>query len=264
MKKIFRAKICVPAPLVATTVLTQNKGPGTEAHSWNPPRLLRRAPMPSPPPQSNFRAAIGENEGKWGEMGGKSGGQCGGNGACACACASVSPISAGGSLPDGGKWGKMGGNGGTGGGKRGNGGKWGEMGGDGGGMGGSGGNWGELGGNVGEWGGMGGNGAEWGEMGRNGGKWGKGGKWGEMGNRQHIRMGNVGITSNMGEKWGKWEQNEHSPVPPFFWRSKTTPTISFVKIKSPHSPTEKRAMFPLSDTHRPSGWYRCLMVPSDC
>ena len=50
MKKIFRAKICVPAPLVATSVLTQNKGPGTEAHFWNlPPPLLRRAPMPSPP-----------------------------------------------------------------------------------------------------------------------------------------------------------------------------------------------------------------------
>ena len=50
MKKFFRAKICVPAPLVATTVLTQNKGPGTEAHFWNPPPLLCRAPMPSPPP----------------------------------------------------------------------------------------------------------------------------------------------------------------------------------------------------------------------
>ena len=48
MKKIFRAKICA---LVATSVLTQNKGPGTEAHFWNPPPpLLRRAPMPSPPP----------------------------------------------------------------------------------------------------------------------------------------------------------------------------------------------------------------------
>ena len=49
VKKIFRAKICVPAPLVATSVLTQNKGPGTEAHFWNPPPpFLRRAPMPSP------------------------------------------------------------------------------------------------------------------------------------------------------------------------------------------------------------------------
>ena len=59
MKKIFRAKICVPAPLVATFVLTQNKGPSTEAHFWNPP-----PPTPSPGahaiplPQSNFRAAL--------------------------------------------------------------------------------------------------------------------------------------------------------------------------------------------------------------
>ena len=37
LKKISRAKICVPARLVATSVLTQNKGPGTEAHFWNPP-----------------------------------------------------------------------------------------------------------------------------------------------------------------------------------------------------------------------------------
>ena len=43
VKKIFRAKICVPAPLVATSILTQNKGPGTEAHFWNPP-----LPPPSP------------------------------------------------------------------------------------------------------------------------------------------------------------------------------------------------------------------------
>ena len=59
MKKIFRAKICVPAPLVATTVLTQNKGPGTEAYFWNPPTPPSpgaRA-IPPPPPQSNFRAA---------------------------------------------------------------------------------------------------------------------------------------------------------------------------------------------------------------
>ena len=54
MKKIFRAKICVPAPLVATSVLTQNKGPGTEAHFWNPPPLLRRVPMPSAPRKAIF------------------------------------------------------------------------------------------------------------------------------------------------------------------------------------------------------------------
>ena len=63
MKKIFRAKICVPALLAATSVLTQNKGPGTEAHFWNapppPPSFAGRPchPPPPPPPQSNFRAA---------------------------------------------------------------------------------------------------------------------------------------------------------------------------------------------------------------
>ena len=38
------------SPFAQPPVLTQNKGPGTEAHFWNPPLLLRRAPMPSPPP----------------------------------------------------------------------------------------------------------------------------------------------------------------------------------------------------------------------
>ena len=56
LKKLFQAKICVPAPLVATSVLTQNKGPGTEAHFWTPP-----PPSPGahaiPPTQSNFRVA---------------------------------------------------------------------------------------------------------------------------------------------------------------------------------------------------------------
>ena len=41
---------------------------GTEAHFWNPPPLLRRAPMPSPPPppppppQSNFRVALAQRQ----------------------------------------------------------------------------------------------------------------------------------------------------------------------------------------------------------
>ena len=50
-KRLFRAKICVPVPWAPTSALTQNKGPGAEAHFWNPPPpQLRRAPMPSPPP----------------------------------------------------------------------------------------------------------------------------------------------------------------------------------------------------------------------
>ena len=47
--------------LVATSVLTQNKGPGTEAHFWNPPTLLRRAPMPSPRPAKQF-SGLPENQ----------------------------------------------------------------------------------------------------------------------------------------------------------------------------------------------------------
>ena len=53
-KKIFRAKICVPAPLVATYVLTQNKGP---------PSFAGR-PCHPPPLQSNFRLAHAEAPGK--------------------------------------------------------------------------------------------------------------------------------------------------------------------------------------------------------
>ena len=49
-EKNFQAKICVPAPLVATSVLTQNKGPGTEAHFWNPPPPSSFAGHPCHPP----------------------------------------------------------------------------------------------------------------------------------------------------------------------------------------------------------------------
>ena len=59
-KKLFQAKICVPAPSGPTSVLTQNKGPDTEPHFSNPP-ILRRASMPPPPPphpQSNFQVAL--------------------------------------------------------------------------------------------------------------------------------------------------------------------------------------------------------------
>ena len=47
-KKLFRAKICVPAPLAPTSVLTQNKGPDTEPHFSNPP----------PPPSAGFHAPL--------------------------------------------------------------------------------------------------------------------------------------------------------------------------------------------------------------
>ena len=59
MKKIFRAKICVPAPLVATSVLTQNKGPGTEAHFWSPPPPPSFAGRPChPPPAKQFSGRL--------------------------------------------------------------------------------------------------------------------------------------------------------------------------------------------------------------
>ena len=62
-EKLFRAKICVPAPSAPTSVLTQNKGPNTEPHFSNPPPpppLFRRASMSPPPPpeQSNFQVAL--------------------------------------------------------------------------------------------------------------------------------------------------------------------------------------------------------------
>ena len=55
-EKHFRAKSCVPAPSAPTSVLAQNKGPGTEAHFSNSPRLLRWASMPPPPPGAIFRS----------------------------------------------------------------------------------------------------------------------------------------------------------------------------------------------------------------
>ena len=60
-KKLFRAKICVPAPSAPTSVLTQNKGPDTEPHFSNPPPpLLRRASMspPPPPPAEQFSGRL--------------------------------------------------------------------------------------------------------------------------------------------------------------------------------------------------------------
>ena len=62
-KIFFRAKICVPAPLAPTSVLTQNKGPDTEPHFSNPPPLLRRASMspPPPPPAEQFSGRLVRN-----------------------------------------------------------------------------------------------------------------------------------------------------------------------------------------------------------
>ena len=54
MRNFFRAQICVPAPLVATSVLTQNKGPGTEAHFWNPPPPSFAGRPCHPPPAKQF------------------------------------------------------------------------------------------------------------------------------------------------------------------------------------------------------------------
>ena len=48
VKKIFRAKICVPAPLVRP--YTKQKARHGSPFLEPPPPLLRRAPMPSPPP----------------------------------------------------------------------------------------------------------------------------------------------------------------------------------------------------------------------
>ena len=51
-EKNFRAKICVSAPSAPTSIVTQNKGPSTEAHSFNPPFGGR---LPPPPPCVTFR-----------------------------------------------------------------------------------------------------------------------------------------------------------------------------------------------------------------
>ena len=49
-KKLFRAKICVPAPSAPTSVLTQNKGPDTEPHFSNPPPSFGGRPCHPRPP----------------------------------------------------------------------------------------------------------------------------------------------------------------------------------------------------------------------
>ena len=67
LKNLFRAKICVPAPLAATSVLTQNKGPGTEAHFRNapPPPSPGAHAIPPPPPAKQFSGRPGCTD-EWG------------------------------------------------------------------------------------------------------------------------------------------------------------------------------------------------------
>ena len=67
-----------------------------------------------------------------------------------------------------------------------------------------------------------------------------GGKWRKGGNHQEIRVGNVGSTSTVADKWEKmgeeWEQNGTKypvftvPFPPFLRRPKNLPTVPFVKF----------------------------------
>ena len=45
----------------------------------------------------------------------------------------------------------------------------------------------------------------------------------------------------------------HSPIFPIFPEVEIVPTVSSVNISSPHSPTEKCELVPLTDTHRHGG-----------
>ena len=56
-KKLFRAKICVPAPSAPTSVLTQNKEPYTEPHFSNPPPSFGGRPC-HPPRRAIFRSPL--------------------------------------------------------------------------------------------------------------------------------------------------------------------------------------------------------------
>ena len=62
--------------------------------------------------------------------------------------------------------------------------------------------------------------------------------------------------TKMGEKW---ERNVTKypfftvPFSPFFGRGQIFPTVPFVKTSSPHSPTEKWELLPLTDTQHHRG-----------
>ena len=118
-----------------------------------------------------------------------------------------------------------------------------------------------------------------GEMEENGGggeKWGKrGGKLGRNGEMAGIAHG-VWVVEGCGGMWlgktgqnrrkmrGKWDKNGTKypfftvPFPPFFQGLKIFPTVPFVNISSPHSPTEKWDFLPLPDIHCHGGWCGCL------
>ena len=85
-----------------------------------------------------------------------------------------------------------------------------------------------------------------------------GGKVWKMGTRQQIRMEMQGQHPEWEKTGGNGSQWDKTPVftvpfPPFFPRLKTFPTVPFAQINSPHSPTEKWDIIPLSGTHRHSG-----------
>ena len=65
----------------------------------------------------------------------------------------------------------------------------------------------------------------------------------------------------IGQKWEKRQRTMGGKWDPFCRGSKTFPTIPFVTISSPHSPTENRESLPLTDTHRHGGWCGCLHEP---
>ena len=104
-----------------------------------------------------------------------------------------------------------------------------------------------------------GNGGKWGEMEKNGGKW-------RIMNKSRWKMQeqfpqwekNGGNWRNKGENGGNSEKNGteypvQSYFPNFSGGSGTFPTVPFMKINSPHSPTEKWELLPLTDTHRHGG-----------
>ena len=56
----------------------------------------------------------------------------------------------------------------------------------------------------------------------------------------------------MGQEWDKNGETPifHSPMLPIFLKVKDLPHSSLSKIGSPHSPTEKWELMPLTNTHR--------------
>ena len=107
-------------------------------------------------------------------------------------------------------------------------------------------------------------------MEENGGKWGGDGEIAVIAHGMWVVEGCGGIClREMGEdwekkgtKWDKMGQNgtKWDKIPiflgtilPIFPEVEDLPTVPFVTISSPHSPTEKWASLPLTDTHRHGG-----------